>query len=254
MSLPLFSESQVDQVMSAADVASMESQPSTQRKRRRASTRGSAYLPSTAKDASQDARIRSLQRQVRRQALALRPELKYDGVANLTTPVTDNGTVVDICSPPQGNADNNRTGDKIKIVGVHLRAHLAGDPTLPTACTATVMLVQDKQGSLTTATISELLLGTDLGGALAPHARPNFDMVPENHKILWRDTFSLEGGALNTHVINKFLKLKMAETVFDAGSTTILRNGLKLVYVSDRASGLQAPAIVYTVRAFFTDN
>lgn len=253
MSLPLFSESQVDAVMSAQDVASMESQPSTQRKRRRASTKGSVYLPSTAKDASQDARIRSLQRQVRRQALALRPELKYDGVSSTASNVTNGGTVVDICSPSQGDADNNRTGDKIKIVGVHLRAHLAGDSALTTGTTATVMLVQDKQGSLNTASISELLLSSDLNASTAPHARPNVDYVPEIHKILWRDTFTLEGSAVKTHCINKFLKLKMGDTQFDSGTTTILKNGLKLVYLSDRASGVNPAAIVFTCRAYFTD-
>lgn len=154
-------------------------------------------------------------------AAMVNTEYKFFNVDIGATAQTNNpATAVNLCTPAQGTAVQQRTGDSIKVKNAVLRGQWTQNGTLQE--TVRMILFIDKQNAITTG--ANML--TAAGGANAVFSPKNEDNKFDS-KILLDKTFVVT----TDNPIHKFdYTVKVDEHMhFNVASTTVDKNALKLL-------------------------
>lgn len=177
----------------------------------------------------------------------------YDKTTSvLGTPdsVLATGTIYVLSTPIQGNTDQNRVGDKIRIRGLRIKGQFAiGDTTQSIRLT----IMQYKQGTnLHAAAVNELYQAAYVNTLAAPYAPFTHD-YKHIYTPLWDKTWLMDTVAqpvinFNIRVPMKYIKREVA---FSAGSTDAI-NHLYLVAISD-STAVAHPTINFVSRLFYDD-
>lgn len=177
----------------------------------------------------------------------------YDkGTAVLGTPdaVPATGTPYVLTTPIQGNTDQNRVGDKVRIRGLHVKGQFAiGD----TSQSIRLTIMQYKQATnLHAAAVNELYQSAYVNTTAAPYAPFTHD-YKHIYTPIWDKTWYLDTVA--QPIINFEVKIPMKyvkrEIAFQAGSTDAI-NHLYLVAISD-STAVAHPTINFISRFFYDD-
>lgn len=189
-------------------------------------------------------------------AQVINVEFKQYDYAATGQNVDFNGTyTANVCIPAQGVADNQRSGDSIKLQRMDFEANVraGSNATIPANCR--VILVWDKENSITGVgdLIDPIYLGTQLG-SIAPRdhdKKSKYVILKEWHFDLSRPDSSV--GLKHLHCS---MDLKNKHVQFEAGSTTIQTGGLKMLFISnvDPATATNIPVIDWVFRTYYTDN
>lgn len=171
---------------------------------------------------------------------ALDVETHYKTTSAVGAGVDDNGLVQNLNVISQGDTDNNRFGDRILMKWVEVQGYWERDAT-DAKCKC--FLVLDRTNDLST--------GADyLVNAGAANA-PNGPFVHDNRKrfILLKE-FDQTVDTYNPIKSFRFRRKVPYHTQFEGGTTTILKNVLRIVFVSSDG-GATPPEVTYTARLHF---
>lgn len=170
--------------------------------------------------------------------------------------VTDDGYVVGLCYPTQGDGDGNRDGDSIRLKNLKVKGMIqynSAQTTYPNQIVR-IIVFNDKcntvGGDLTT---SALLDGSLVGTSQCVFAPKDKDNVYRT-KVLFDRVYTV-----NSQNPNKLFTIKLNNlnfhTQFENGSVTMNTNALKIAYCSNvDAAQTDFPKIQWVSDCSFVDN
>lgn len=220
-------------------------------KRRRKSSAASklAEAKSTSfKDVKQDQKLKAIERQIR----GLAPELKYRDLQHNAV-VSYNGTLYDVSElVAQGTTDTTRVGDQLMIKGFRLFGH-AGATSTPNSVLRVIVFI-DKSDKVSA--VTDLLPSAgSLAAVDSQYRHDYFDkrsvgvILADKRLTIGGNTSDRQNGLFDMNV-----KLKYpAQCTFLSGTTTVVRNHLKVCLISDQAPTSTLQVVAY-LRMFFTDS
>lgn len=156
-------------------------------------------------------------------------EYKYFDVSpSLPIASTYNGYITGpLCAPPQGVDVESRTGDSIKMVNMTLRMLINYNGV--NYENIRVIVVHDKENSIVN--VSDFL---DLTGTSLAVLSPKNQINQYDSKTIFDKTYSISANRPQV-IIHKVIKLNM-HTHFQASTTTIKNNAIKLIVLGQQAS------------------
>lgn len=204
-------------------------------KRRRgsisASSRAAIDKSTSAKDVIQDRNIAFLLKEVRR----LKPEMKQDTTVHNITP-TYSGSLVSLMNGgiTQGTSDSSqRIGDSIRLIDYQGLFHV-GNTSTTAAATGRIIVLLDYANDQIAA--NDIL--HTVSNSAAPDAMYTFDNYGKKWKLLADKRFSVAANdSGSAAVLSIYHKFKTAyQTRFDAASSTVNKNEIKILFISDQAT------------------
>lgn len=170
-------------------------------------------------------------------------EYKYFDISE-TQNVDYNGYLPSLCTPTQGDGDNQRDGDRLKMQNLTFRGRLARNGA---DAIVRVIIGIDKQAKVGTAADVLESTGATTMGPISPK---NYDKRFQT-KILFDRRWNLTtDNPIATVNINKALNLHQQ---FQAGTTTMNSGRLFAIFISN-ITGANTPVMQYYSRVTFTDN
>lgn len=211
-------------------------------------------------DNVQTQKIRSLERKVTK--LIKDPETKYFDVSQNPTPTTsqtlayNNNSTHQLDQIPQGTAQAQRVGDKVKPYFVTIRGTVAQVAAHTNEDTVRILLIKCKKGNGFVPNIAS----ASTGKVLATQGSVNACWSPIQYEnkteftILYDKVFTLDGGNTanksKTFVINKKI---MGDVEFVPGTTTPEGGSLYLMGISSTGTGANPPYWFFTSRLYYKD-
>lgn len=185
--------------------------------------------------------------------MSKRMEVKFASLQFDNT-VNNSGTVTSLLNAiTQGTSDSNqRVGDKIRIKRFSVNHSITENVGVGNfgPIYGRLILFVDKEVNLTLA--SDIL--TNTGSVLAPLGLYQWDNSI-NYKILKDKKFALNTTTGATRIGSFKVNFKNDLPVqFDAGTSALIRNDVKMLVISDTIVGTSLPTIRYTVRVEYYDS
>jgi len=169
-------------------------------------------------------------------------EYKYFDI-NETANVDYNGYLPSLCTPTQGDGDQQRDGDRLKMQNLTFRGRLVRNTA---DCMVRVIIGIDKQVKVTTAADVLESTGASTAGPISPK---NYDKRFQT-KILYDRRFNLTADMPVRFVnINKAIN---THEQFTNGTTTMQSGRLFAIFISNINANV--PSMQYYSRVTFTDN
>lgn len=184
-------------------------------------------------------------------SLLKRVEKKYFdndlGVTSVDSSAT--GTLLQWCTPSQGNTAITRVGDTIHVDKVEVKLEWTSGTTA--ASTIRFIVLWDKDVTIGNANQILKTLGTisTINSQYNYEYRKNYEVLMDRRYIL--DTVTKVSG-----YINKTIKINKNSIFSGAGGATVRKGTLRFLAVSDIASGAAAtdkPNFILNARTFYTD-
>lgn len=221
---------------------------SKKRRRSSAAAKLAEAKTTTFKDVKQDQKLKEIQRQIR----GLAPELKYKDYQHNAV-VSYNGTLYDISETvAQGTTDSDRVGDQLMIKGVRLFGH-AGATSSANSVLRVIVFI-DKADKCTS--VSDVLPSAGSLAAVDSQYRHDYFDKRSVGVILADKRLTIGGNATDRQngLFDMNIKLKYpAQCTFQSGTTTVVRNHLKVILITDQAPTSTLQVVAY-FRMFFTDS
>jgi len=173
-------------------------------------------------------------------------EIKDTPSTQAATTVDYNGTIFNLWNLAQGDAHNERVGDSITINGVDFRFRVGGTTASALGVIRVIMFI-DKEGTAVT-TAAEVLATT--GSQLAPLSFYNRE-YRARYKVLYDRAFTSDDIQDEQDLV-RFVYKKPFKVVFAPAVTTIRKNAVKLLVISNQ-TGAPSPFIEYNIRTYFKD-
>lgn len=203
------------------------------RKKRRYGSHNAMHVAKTALS-----KVRKLER---------KQEVKFfdNAVTNIAT-VNSTGDIRSLALIGEGNAVNSRDGEKISPFFLKLRLNWQGVTGGTTDIYRTIVFRDLRQIEGGTPAVSDILRDT------SPVSQFNTD-TRGRWKILYDETFtSANDSAIRLNFVTIVnVKLTLPMTFADGLATSISKNGLYMINISNLAANL--PAINYSTRLFYND-
>jgi len=211
------------------------------------------------------------QRRAVKQLVDRRSELKWFQPTLASQAVTATGTVVGMTDIAQGDTDQTREGDQLRLCGNiqfrgFIHTDITGDTTQHLPKIRLVIFQwhpQTESGGATEPTVANLL---DNG----PSGSPDIFSIPKHdnrfmYTILYDRLYRMvgpgvaAGGPMNPmqeKIISRNISLSRArkKIQYSAGSQTVACNHLYIMYISDLAADAQNPTITWSAKIVFRDN
>jgi hypothetical protein len=177
-------------------------------------------------------------------------EPKHYDAGGINQALSFNGTIANIAAPAQGVSVNQRVGDEIDVTGIELRFH--NTFTLANVFdTLRVIVVQVNEDSSLVVPATVLESG-DLGAALAPAARYNFQAIrQELLNVLYDEIIGSGSGTYDNVDLPRqvFIPCNLRVRFDPAGVNAV--GGIYILYVgSTNAAGGE---ITYSTRVHYVD-
>jgi len=168
----------------------------------------------------------------------------YDVSPSLPIASNYNGYITGpLCAPPQGTDVESRTGDSIKMVNMTLRMLVnyngANYENLR------VIIVHDKENSIVN--VSDFL---DLTGSSLAVLSPKNQINQYDSKTIFDKTYGISANRPQV-IIEKVIKLNM-HTHFQASTTTVKNNAIKLIVIGQQAAS--GSSFQYFSKITYLDN
>jgi len=163
-------------------------------------------------------------------ATLVNAEYKYFDVSpSLPIASTYNGYITGpLCAPPQGVDVESRTGDSIKMVNLTMRMILNYNGS--NYENIRVIIFNDKENSMVN--VSDFL---DLTGTSLAILSPKNQINQYDTKTIFDKTYALSANTPQV-LIEEVFKLDM-HTHFQASTTTVKNNAIKLIVIGQQVSG-----------------
>lgn len=169
---------------------------------------------------------------------------KYLIISNGATQLSWTGSVVDMFVPVQGDGYNQRDGDEILAKMCDLRWQLTLGTSL-VASTARIIIYWDKMN--TCPNPSSIL--ASVGSADAVISRYNQE-YRQNWTLLFDKTYIIDNVNKASYIV-KFRKALNKKIVFNTAGTTARKGQLKVLYISNKAAGVDAPLFIQQSQVHF---
>jgi len=170
-------------------------------------------------------------------------EYKHVDLISAFAPDND-GDLVILNSIAQGDSDNTRDGDKIKMQNLTIRFDVIGNAVTPDL--VRLIIFHDKQNVI--ATVADYLQGvSEISSVLQPK---NYDQRFRS-KTLYDRTFTVSPDGPRIRHVTKVIKLNIS-TQYQGGTTTALTGSLKFIVLAIPAVAVSAFNMVS--RLTYTDN
>lgn len=194
-------------------------------------------------------KIARLERKVNR--LDKSREEKFFTVGPTATACNEQGNIYNgLNSMSQGDTQVTRDGSSVYNKYMDLDLWVTRNSTATVPQVVRVVVFVDKQEDLNVGNFWDSLI-TDSTSNWMTGKQHEYRF---NSKVLYDRTFNMNEESNTSHVVHKKIKLNFS-TQFDASSTSILTNAIKIFAVSSSpASGAQLPTVVYRSRIHFTDS
>lgn len=158
-------------------------------------------------------------------------ETKYSTYDVVGTAVTNTGSILELFNPPQGVGADQREGDSVKTKNITIRGNIYNGAIAGANTIVRTIYFIDKENNITSAADLLQLTGT----ANAPFSEKN-----ENNKY---DTKILYD---KTYTTSTYTPIKTFDDViqldahvhFEAGTTTVDNNAIKVCIISDTAGAV----------------
>ena len=172
-------------------------------------------------------------------------EYKYFDVSpSLPIASTYNGYITGpLCAPPQGTDVESRTGDSIKMVNMTLRMIINYNGA--NYENIRVIIVHDKENSIVN--VSDFL---DITGTSMAILSPKNQINQYDSKTILDKTYGVSGNRPQV-IIEKVIKLDM-HTHFQASTTTVKNNAIKLIVIGQQPTG--GASFQYFSKITYLDN
>ena len=168
----------------------------------------------------------------------------YDVSPSLAIASTYNGYITGpLCAPPQGTDVESRTGDSIKMVNMTLRMIINYNGSNYENVRVIVFL--DKENSITN--VSDYL---DTVGTATSVLSPKNQINQYDSKTLMDETYAISANSPQA-IIKKVFKLELHEH-FQASTTTVKNNAIKMIIVGQQPSG--GASFQYFSKITYLDN
>jgi len=178
-------------------------------------------------------------------------EFHYHDTSTTQSPVDYNGDVGSLMDIPQGDGDDERQGDSIRMKNLTMQGMVEYDAagSLDNQV-VTIMILLDKQNKVSLA--ADVLEASYIATGIAPFAPKDRDKMYQT-KMLAKRTVSVNADKpLSRFKIN--LSNINFHTQYENETTTINTNDLKLLIISNDPSATDGPNITYIARLTFIDN
>jgi len=181
---------------------------------------------------------------------ALNSEVKWLDTINLALAITSTESIIPLTNIQQGVTSETRIGESLKLMSIHFRGQMFGDPAIAVS-QVRLVLVQDMQTNGALYTNSDLF----------ENVSANADLVTQRNlknkhrfRILMDRTYSMQNTGNLCHDINFYQKLSMLIRYKSNNGdiTDLSSNSLTLYAVSNRTT--DAPDLNYSIRLRFVDN
>lgn len=196
-------------------------------------------------------KVRKLQTQVRKISKTLKQnvEVKNNDSSFPNTAIDWNGLITTpIFAPTVGDTRATRTGAQVTVTGGQIKYRVSSS-TL-SAGSIRVLLVLDKEGAGTALTDYFNTVGV-FGTPTAPLAFFDRDRRAQ-FKVLYDKLHEFDYATGNLQQYDK-IKIPKFQVQFDDASTTIRKNALRVILVSDITVAGNRPAFESEARIYFTD-
>jgi len=191
-------------------------------------------------------RVKALATKVNAQA----PELKYAQQTEIAGNSSYDGTLRTVsAAPAQGNTDTSRVGDSLKIKNIEFRM-----TTNSTATTALRVIIFIDKRNFSSAVTDFLESGT-IGIANSVNAVNALKVhdYSSKYRVLYDKVITVRPNTAGFHSVVKNFHFKNGlKMEFLAGATTVIRNAVKMIYISANSSGF-TPAVNWQARTNFYD-
>lgn len=184
-------------------------------------------------------------KKVKQLADAVNIEYKEYEVQSNPTP-DYNGSILNLCSPAQGSANNQRIGDSLKMQTLTVRGKVIAGPVL--AETVRIIIFNDKQNQITTG--AQLL--DNAGTVYAPISGKNEDNKYRS-QVLFDRVFNVAPGYRPIIDFEAVIPIDL-HTHFTAGTTTATDNMLKNCVISGLVSGTATATVLWCSYVSYTDD
>lgn len=173
-------------------------------------------------------------------------EYKTHDFTSSGTNITSSGTILYLTGVDQGDDDETRDGNTIKLTRLLGRAKVTQHASATTS-TVRIILFKDKSSSGSTPTVAQVLKSATPISPLNLDYRKRFVILSD--KLF---TFDSIRGRIRT--IKWFKKMQNQIVYSGSGTTTasLMSNGLFMLIISDE--GTNYPVIGYDIRLRFLDN
>lgn len=165
-------------------------------------------------------------------------------VSGATTPNTT-GTVTNICTVPQGDGSNNRTGNDIRVRSIFYRMGISANPSAGFSMIRIMIVLDTQQVANTSPTISQILDSVYPTSPLSLTTEGRF-------KIMKDYTLVLDGVTRKSVMLKKYIKCNIPMKFNGALSTNIQKNGLYLIQLSNESTTV--PQTDWSFKCTYTDN
>jgi len=171
--------------------------------------------------------------------------VEYKHVDLITALAPDNdGDIVILNSIAQGDSDNTRDGDKIKMQNLTIRGDVIGDAAAPDV--VRLVIFHDKQNVI--ATVADFFQGvSEISSVLQPK---NYDQRFRT-KVLFDRSWTVSPAGPRIKYFKKVIPLNIS-TQYQGGTTTSLTGSLKFIVLGIPAVATSAFNMVS--RLTYTDN
>ncbi len=181
--------------------------------------------------------------------IVVRPEMKIRNTGTITEIVLDTGTIRFLCNVPQGDEQFARDGSAILIKSIEFRATIKEDP-LATFTNFRFMIFFDRQqepGFLPG--FASLLEQTNVYSPMdSKEGLTRFTVLYD--KVITLNNVSHHSQGFRW----KKFGLRVKQRYFSDLVTSLSKNGLYLMLLSDRAVGVQPPTLVSSFRMNYYDS
>lgn len=180
----------------------------------------------------------------------LNVEFKYHDTTQTGVAVSDDGIQPQICDPAQGDAQQQRDGDSIRVKRLVIRGYLKFDAQIADGSMVRLCVVRSTRGAL--APLTNMIDPNYYGTALSPIFHKNYENR-KHYKIMKDLVFKVTP---DTIAVPFKINMKLDHKVeFDAGSTSPTANAFYLLCISDAdAGGTDFPLLTYVSRMYYVDN
>lgn len=224
----------------------MAEAPTRKRRRPLNSSPSIAVSKSTsAKDLKQDEKIKYLMRQVRN----LKPELKQTSKSVSINP-NYNGSLISLLEANviQGTSDSSqRVGDTIELVDVYGHFHF-GTSNTGGGANVRMIVIQDYANDQSLQ--NDILVNVGTTGAF--DSLYTFDNYRKKWKVLADKRIAAGSATHPDGIISFYHKFNGTKTRFDAATSTVMKNEIRILFVTDDATTNQVTVIGNT-RVRYTD-
>jgi len=171
-------------------------------------------------------------------------EHKYHDVQLNEDDIDYNGTFIRLDAVVQDNTDQTRDGDSLYWKNMSLRFSIFS------VADAIVRCIILKAKDPTMSSVARWL--QTVGDEFAPFSPRNHDYMA-NGKTLYDRTFVLDTGKTLAVDVTKFIPINM-KCQFNAGATTVNKNGLVAIFISNEVGPSTRPAVRGWIRTTYSDN